>query len=121
MAGLVFSLISLIALFAAGYVNRALYLVLFALIVSAFGGALGISALHGARRDQTNRPRGAIAATIIGSVSVFLALLALVGLAFASQFNAYENCVSAARGSAAQQVCTRQFEQAIQARLRNLG
>jgi hypothetical protein len=118
---MVFGLLSLLALSATGEVSHASYLIAFGLVIGVAALALGISAARRARLEDTMRPRGSVAAIILGSVSVALALLALVGLIFTRQLTNYEQCVNNAHGTAAQQTCTRQLLHAMESRFDHGG
>jgi hypothetical protein len=112
-AAAVFGLLSLLSLAVAGQVKHVGYLVAFSLAVGVIGCGLGISASRRARREDTTRPRGAVASVIVGAVSIVLALLTLVGLIFAHQLTDYEQCVNNAHSTSAQQTCTRQLLHSI--------
>ena len=118
---MIFGLLSLLALSAANEVRHTGYLITFALVVGLVGLVLGISAARRARHENTMRPRGSIAAIILGAVSILLALLALVGLVFAKQLTNYEQCLNNARSSTAQQTCTRQLLHAMESHFHQNG
>jgi hypothetical protein len=113
---MIFGLLSLLALSAANEVSHVGYLITFALVVGLAALVLGISAARRARLEDTMRPRGSVAAIILGSVSLALAALALVGLVFTKQLTNYEQCMNNAHGTAAQQTCTRQLLHAMESR-----
>jgi hypothetical protein len=113
-AGAIFGLLSLLALSAVSQAGHALYLVIFALVIGALGGVLGISAARRARRENTIRPRGAVAAIVLSAISISLGLLALIGVIFSRQLTDYEQCMNSARTTAAQQVCTDRLLHAVE-------
>jgi hypothetical protein len=113
---MVFGLLSLLALSATGEVTHVGYLIAFALVVGLAALVLGITAARRARLEDTMRPRGSVAAIILGSVSLALAALALVGLVFTKQLTNYEQCMNNAHGTTAQQTCTRQLLHAMESR-----
>ena len=114
MAAAVFGLLSLLALSVAGQVTHPLYLVVFALIVGLGAAVLGISAARRARRENTARPRGSVAAIILGTVAVIVGLLAVLVIAYSPQFNQYEQCLKGASSTAAEQVCAHNLLHAVQ-------
>lgn len=114
---MVFGLLSLFALSATGEVSHVGYLIAFAMVVGLAALVLGITAARRARLEDTMRPRGSVAAIILGSVSITLAALALVGLVFTKELTNYEQCINNAHGTAAQQTCTRQLVHAMENRL----
>jgi hypothetical protein len=107
IAANVFGLLSLLSLAAANQVKHVGYLVAFSLIIAVVGLVLGISAARRARLDDTMRPRGSVSSIILGSVAIVLALLTLVGLVFSKQLTTYQDCISSAHSTAAQQNCAR--------------
>ena len=121
LAATVFGLLSLFALSAAGQVAHALYLVAFAFVVAVVAIVAGASASRRARREETARPRGSLAAVILGSLAVFLCAVSLIAVVFASQFAAYETCISNSPSSAAKQACATKFMQAIQKQVNGQG
>jgi predicted PurR-regulated permease PerM len=121
LAAAVFGLLSLFALSAAGQVNHALYLVAFAFVVAVIAIVAGASASRRARREETARPRGSLAAVILGSVAIFLCAVALVAIVFARQFADYQTCISNAPTSAAKQACATKFMQAVQKQVNGQG
>ena len=111
LAAAIFGLLSLLALTAANQAGHALYLVLFALVIGLAATVLGISAGNRAHREGAVRPRGSVAAIVLGVISVVLALMASVVLLFPHRFANYEQCMSNAATPAAQQDCTDQLLQ----------
>jgi hypothetical protein len=116
LAASVFGLLGLLALTAANQAGHALYLVVFALVIGAAGCVLGISAGRRARREATMRPRGSVAAIVLGAVTIVLSLFAIIGIAYSQQLTTYEQCMKNATTTAAQQACTHQLMHAVQSR-----
>jgi hypothetical protein len=112
LAAAIFGLLSLLALTAANQAGHALYLVLFALVIGLAATVLGISAGNRAHRESAVRPRGSVAAIVLGVISVVLALMASVVLLFPHRFANYEQCMNNAATTSAQQDCTDQLLQA---------
>ncbi|HEX3492347.1 MAG TPA: hypothetical protein VHU92_23580, partial [Streptosporangiaceae bacterium] len=69
-AAMIFGLLSLLALSATGEVTHAGYLIAFALVIGLAALVLGITAARRARLEDTMRPRGSVAAIILGSVAI---------------------------------------------------
>ena len=93
----------------------------FAFVVAVVAIVAGASAARRARREETARPRGSLAAVILGSVAIFLCAVSLVAVVFARQFANYETCITNAPTSAAKQACATQFMQAIQNQVNGQG
>lgn len=123
IAGLIFALLSVIALLGAvGNLHRGIYLVIFSLLAGAGGFVLGVTALRRARRAGAWRPRGAIAAMIIGALSTVFGIMTLVAFTlFSAQLATYSQCLSRAQTPSAQQACLTQLQRAIDARLHQPG
>ena len=103
---------------AAGNIHRGIYLVIFTLIAGPGACVLGITAMRRARRSGTWRPRGAIGATIIGTLSTILGILTLAAFTlFSQQLSAYSQCLSQAQTTSAQQACLSQLQRSIDARI----
>jgi hypothetical protein len=122
-AGLIFGLLSLLALLGVGYnVHRGIYLVIFSLIIGSTACVLGITAIWRARRAGARRPRGAIAATIFGALATVLSVILLIGLTvFSRQFADYSRCMQVAQTAAAQHACTNQFYKSVDQGLPGAG
>jgi hypothetical protein len=114
VAATIFGLLSLLALSAANQAGHASYLVAFALAVGVAACVLGITAARRARREDTALPRGSITGIVLGTVSIGLALLAIVAMVFTQQLTSYEQCMHSAATTPAQQSCTRQLLRAVQ-------
>jgi hypothetical protein len=117
LAASVFGLLSLFALSAANLVGHPLYLVVFAVVVALLAIVTGASARRAARREDTARPRGSVAAIVLGSVALALALILSLAIVFSRQLTAYQNCIAVARTSAAQQACAQQLRNSVDRQL----
>jgi hypothetical protein len=93
----------------------------FAFVVAVLAIVAGASASRRARREETARPRGSLAAVILGSAAIALCAVALVAVLFAKQFGDYQTCLSNAPNSAAKQVCATKFEHAVQHQVNGQG
>ncbi|MGH3276403.1 MAG: hypothetical protein ACRDNZ_19000 [Streptosporangiaceae bacterium] len=113
LAGAIFGLLSLLAISLTNEVRHALYLVAFSAAVAVVAIAAGASAAHRARREETARPHGSLAAIILGSASIALSALSLVAIIFATQLATYERCASNAPTAAARQTCEQTFLRAV--------
>ncbi len=99
-------------------VHRAIYLIILSVVLGPAAVVLGVTAMRKSRRTGTMRPRGAIAATIFGTLATVLSALFLVTLAlFGSQLSTYSRCRTAAQAAAAQRACANQFYNAVNAQL----
>jgi multisubunit Na+/H+ antiporter MnhB subunit len=126
VAGLALAVLSLLAmLLGAGdqeAAHRAAVVAAVALAVAAVGLVLAITAMSGAKRSGTHRPRGALVGVILGVIGLLLSGFALLGfLIFSAQFDQYDNCLNGANTVAEQQACQTQFENAITNRIRAVG
>jgi hypothetical protein len=115
IAGVIFSLLSLLALrIAFGNLHRGIYLVILGLVLGIGGCALGITAIRRARSGGTQRPRGAIAAGILGGCATLFGLAALAFFTVLSaQLTQYSDCLGRAQTTASQQACYDQLSRAI--------
>ena len=122
-AALFLAVLSLIAMMLIGNLQRAPYVLVVAGVVALIGLALGLSALRAAKRAGTRRPRGSVAAVVLGGLCAVFAGLAVIGFAiFSAQFTQYANCLNAAgSSSAAQNACQTQFSNAVTARINHLS
>ena len=77
-----------------------------------------LAALRRARRDGAFRPRGAIGAVIIGTLSTIFAVMTLAAFTlFSAQLSAYSRCLDRAQTPSAQQACLTQLQHSIDARI----
>jgi multisubunit Na+/H+ antiporter MnhB subunit len=102
--------------------HRAAVVAAVALAVAAAGLVLAITAMSGAKRGGTRRPRGALVGVILGVIGLLLSGLALLGfLVFSAQWDQYDNCLNGANTVAEQQACQTQLENAVTNRIRAAG
>jgi hypothetical protein len=102
--------------------HRGIYLVIFALLVGLAACWLGVTAMRGARRSASMRPRGALLATVFGGVSALLsALLLIIFAAFWSQLTTFSHCLGAANTLTARQACVNQLNHSVNADISRLG
>jgi O-antigen ligase len=121
-AALVLALLSLIAMMLIGNLQRAVYVVAVALVVAVAALALAISAMKGAKRAGSRRPRAALASVLLGAVGALFSGAALVGLlAFWSQYMQYAKCLNGANTVATQSACEQQFKNSVGDRITILG
>jgi predicted PurR-regulated permease PerM len=117
--------LSVLALFGVGGnfdFRRGIYLVIFALILGLVACWLGVTAMQRARRAASMRPRGAVLATIFGSLGAFLSAVLLIFLAvFWNQLTTYSRCLSTANTVAGQQACMNQLNRSLNAEISRLG
>jgi hypothetical protein len=115
IAGLVLGFVSLLSLLGIGTnYHRAIYLVVFGVVVGITACWFGVTALRTARRSVTMRPRGAIAGVVLGGLgAVFGALVLLFFVAYWSQLNSFSRCVDSANTPSAQQVCLNQLHRSV--------
>jgi len=117
LAAAVFGLLSLFSLSAANLVGHPLYLVIFAVAVALLAIVTGASAARRARKEATARPRGSVAAIVLGAISLVLAAFLSVAIVFANEITAYQNCVAVAPNTAAQQACAQKLMNAVDHKL----
>ncbi|HEY2552866.1 MAG TPA: hypothetical protein VGI64_20030 [Streptosporangiaceae bacterium] len=115
IAGVVFSLLSLLALrIAFGNVHRGIYLVILGLLLGIGGFALGITAVRRARSTGTRRPRGAIAAGILGGCATVFGITTLILFTWLSaQLTQFSDCLSHAQTLSSQHACADQFSRSL--------
>jgi len=78
--------------------------------------------MSAARRAGTRRPRGVIAATILGLVGFVFSSFALAGfLIFHTELNQYANCMSGANTNATQTACQNQLDTFFRNEFKLLG
>jgi hypothetical protein len=114
MAGLALAVLSLIAWMLIANPRRAAVVAAVALVVAGGALALTISALSGAKRARTRRPRGAVAGAVLGIIGfLFSGVALLTFLIFSAQFQQYYTCMNAATTSTEQQACQTQLDNSI--------
>ncbi|MDA8323118.1 MAG: hypothetical protein M0030_25375 [Actinomycetota bacterium] len=106
-AALVFGVVSLFALLWLGAsASRAVYLLLFSVVVGIAGAAIGITALVKANRTGAYRPRGAVGGIVLGAIATVLAGLMLMAfLMYPGPIRSYFRCVQVATTQTAQTAC----------------
>jgi hypothetical protein len=121
-AALALSLLSLLAMTLISNIHRGVYVAAVALVVVVVALVLAFTTLSAARRAGTRRPRGVVAATVLGLIGFVFCSFAFAGfLVFRTQLNQYANCMSAANSTAAQQVCQNQLDTSVRNEIRVLG
>ena len=123
VAALFVAMLSLAGFLGLNYnLHRGILIVLYALLAGAIALWLGLSAIVRARRNQTARPRGSVAATAIAGVGIGLSIALLLAFAlFGKQMSAYGQCLSGANTIAAQQSCYSQFSHTLSRQVTVLG
>ncbi|MHB1595018.1 MAG: hypothetical protein ACYCO9_15810 [Streptosporangiaceae bacterium] len=106
-AALAFGVVSLFALLWLGAsASRAVYLLLFSVVVGIAGTVIGITALVKANRTGAYRPRGAIGGIVLGAIATVLAGLMLMAfLLYPGPIRNYFRCVQVATTRTAQNSC----------------
>jgi hypothetical protein len=115
VAALILGVLSVLALLGVGSnFHRGIYLVFFALAVGIGACWLGITAMRGARRSVSMRPRGAVAGIVLGVIGALLsAALLLAFAAFWQQLTSFSQCLNQANTPSAQQVCVNQLHRSV--------
>jgi hypothetical protein len=123
VAALFVAMLSLAGFLGLNYnLHRGILIVLYAWLAGAIALWLGLSAIIGARRNRTARPRGSVAATAIAGVGLGLSTALLLAFAiFGQQMSAYGQCLSGANTIAAQQSCNSQFSNTLSRQITLLG
>jgi hypothetical protein len=106
-AALVFGTVSLFALLWLGAsTSRAVYLLLFSVVVGVAGAVIGITALVKASRTGAYRPRGAIGGIVLGAIAtVFAGLMLMAFLLYPGPIRSYFKCMQVASTQTAQNAC----------------
>ena len=113
-AALALSVLSLLAMTQISNLNRAAYVLGVALAVAVVALVLGFGAMSAARRAGTRRPRGVVAATVLGLIAFVFCGFALSGfLLFRTEVTQYANCMSAASTPSAQTACQNQLDNSV--------
>jgi len=117
-ASLALAVLSLLAMTLISNIHRGVYVIGVALAVAAVALVLSFGSMSAAKRAGTRRPRGAIAATVLGLVALVLSSFALAGfLLFRSELTQYANCMSGASTPAAQTACQNQLDTSVRHQL----
>jgi peptidoglycan/LPS O-acetylase OafA/YrhL len=113
-AALALSVLSLLAMTQISNLNRAAYVLGVALAVAVVALVLAFGAMSAARRAGARRPRGAVAATVLGLIAFVFCGFALSGfLLFRTEVTQYANCMNAASTPAAQTACQNQLDNSV--------
>ena len=93
-----------------------------ALAVAFVALVLAFGTMSAARRAGTRRPRGVIAATVLGLIAFVFCGFALCGfLLFRTELNQYANCMSGANTTATQTACQNQLDNSVRDEIKLLG
>jgi hypothetical protein len=121
-AALALSVLSLLAMTLISNIHRGVYVIGVALVVAIVALVLAFTTMSAARRAGTRRPRGVLAATILGLVGFVFSSFALAGfLIFHTELNQYANCVSGANTTATQTACENQLDNSVRNEIKLLG
>ncbi len=115
VAALILGVLSLLSLLGIGSnYARAIYLVVFGVLVGITACWFGVTALRKARQSVTMRPRGAIAGTVLGALGAVLGALVLIFFAaFWQQLNSFSHCMNSANTQSAVQACQNQLHRSV--------
>jgi hypothetical protein len=115
IAALLLGFVSLLSLLGIGTNDhRAVFLVVFGVLVGITACWYGVTALRAARRSGTMRPRGAIAGVVLGGLGTLIgALVLLFFAAYWSQLNSFSQCVNSANTQSAEQACLNQLHRSV--------
>lgn len=120
-AGLFLALLSLVGLLGLNNLRHGIYVVLYGLVAGAVGVWFAATSVTAARRGKTTRPRGAIAAIVIGALGIVLSAVMLTAFAvLGSQLASYSQCMSGANTISSRQSCQDQFTRAVNHKLNSL-
>ena len=121
-AALALSVLSLLAMTLISNIHRGVYVIGVALVVAAVALTLAIRTMSAAKRAGTRRPRGVVAATILGLVGFVFASFALAGfLIFRTELSQYANCMNGANTTATQTACKNQLDNSVRNEIKLLG
>jgi hypothetical protein len=121
-AALALSVLSLLAMTLISNIHRGVYVIGVSLAVAIVALALAIMTMSAAKRAGTRRPRGVVAATILGLVGFVFCSFALAGfLVFRTELSQYANCMSGANTTATQTACQNQLDNSVRNEIKLLG
>ena len=121
-AALALSVLSLLAMTQISNIHRGAYVVGVALAVAVVALVLAFGSMSTAKRAGTRRPRGVVAATVLGLIAFVVCGFALSGfLLFRTELNQYANCMSGANTSATQTACQNQLNNSVRNEIKLLG
>ena len=99
-----------------------MYVVGVALVVAVVALVLAFGAMSAARKAGTRRPRGAVAAAVLGLIGAVFCSFALTGfLIFHTELSQYANCMSGANTTATQTACENQLDSSVRNEIKLLG
>ncbi len=94
--------------------QRGILVVLYALLAGVVAFWLALTAMSRARRSRRARPRGAVAAMVIGGLGIALSTSMLLAFAlFSRQLTTYGRCLSGASTVQTQQSCYTQLTRGL--------
>jgi len=121
LAGLVLGLLSVVALFFLGSLQRGIYVIALSLVFGAAAIWLGATSSRRARRGGMARPRGAVSGVVFGTLGLVLGgAVLVVFVVFSSQLRVYSSCMASANTVSAQQACQNQLSNSINAQISRL-
>jgi hypothetical protein len=121
-AALALSVLSLLAMTLISNIDRGVYVAGVALVVAIVALALALRTMSAARRAGTQRPRGVVAATVLGLVGVVFCGLALGGfLIFRAELSQYAACMNGANTTATKTACQNQLDNSVRNEVKLLG
>jgi ABC-type Fe3+-siderophore transport system permease subunit len=121
-AALALSVLGLLAMTLISNIHRGVYVIGVSLAVAIVALALAIMTMSAAKRAGTRRPRGVVAATILGLVGFVFCSFALAGfLVFRTELSQYANCMSGANTTATQTACQNQLDNSVRNEIKLLG
>jgi hypothetical protein len=121
-AALALSVLSLLAMTQISNIHRGAYVVGVALAVAVVALVLAFGSMSTAKRAGTRRPRGVVAATVLGRIAFVVCGFALSGfLLFRTELNQYANCMSGANTSATKTACQNQLNNSVRNEIKLLG
>jgi hypothetical protein len=121
-AALTLSLLSLLAMALISNIHRGVYVIGVALVVAVVALVLAFWSMSAAKRARARRPRGAIAAAVLGLVAFTTCSFALAGfLIFRTELSQYANCMSGANTTSTQTACENQLDNGVRNQIKRLG
>jgi peptidoglycan/LPS O-acetylase OafA/YrhL len=121
-AALALALLSLLAMTLISNIHRGVYVVGVALVVAVVALVLAFGAMSAARKAGTRRPRGAVAAAVLGLIGAVFCGFALAGfLIFHTELSQYATCMSGANTTATRTACQNQLDNSVRNEIKLLG
>jgi uncharacterized membrane protein YfcA len=122
LAALALSVLSLLAMTLISNIDRGVYVAGVALVVAIVALVLAFTTMSAAKRAGTRRPRGVVAATVLGLIGFVFCSLALGGfLIFRAELSQYSNCMNGANTTATQTACQNQLDNSVRNEIKLLG